>query len=96
MNLEAGERVSNSMSVFPGTLVVNGISQFETSQVCIGALRPHGGVTWCFGFASAYIRCVLVKGGDDLRQELLASQLVRQFKAIFDEARLPLWLRPYE
>ncbi|KEP62639.1 UNVERIFIED_CONTAM: phosphatidylinositol 3- and 4-kinase [Hammondia hammondi] len=42
------------------------------------------------------IRCVLVKGGDDLRQELLASQLVRQFKAIFDEARLPLWLRPYE
>ncbi|KFG28411.1 putative 1-phosphatidylinositol 4-kinase [Toxoplasma gondii MAS] len=57
MNLEAGERVSNSMSVFPGTLVVNGISQFETSQVCIGALRPHGGVTWCFGFASAYIRC---------------------------------------
>ncbi|KYF38434.1 putative phosphatidylinositol 4-kinase, partial [Toxoplasma gondii ARI] len=39
---------------------------------------------------------VLVKGGDDLRQELLASQLVRQFKAIFDEARLPLWLRPYE
>lgn len=37
-----------------------------------------------------------MKGGDDLRQELLASQLVRQFKAIFDEARLPLWLRPYE
>ncbi|XP_026194514.1 uncharacterized protein LOC34619462 [Cyclospora cayetanensis] len=42
------------------------------------------------------IKCILVKGGDDLRQELLASQLVRQFKAIFEEARLPLWLRPYE
>ncbi|KAL8436932.1 hypothetical protein ACSSS7_001357 [Eimeria intestinalis] len=39
---------------------------------------------------------ILIKGGDDLRQELLASQLVRQFKAIFEEARLPLWLRPYE
>ncbi|KAF8820109.1 phosphatidylinositol 3- and 4-kinase, partial [Cardiosporidium cionae] len=42
------------------------------------------------------IRCVLVKGGDDLRQELLASQLMQQFKYIFDEAKLPLWLRPYE
>lgn len=46
-----------------------------------------------YGFISSGI---LVKGGDDLRQELLASQLVQQFKAIFDEARLPLWLRPYE
>lgn len=43
-----------------------------------------------------FLSGVLVKGGDDLRQELLAGQLVRQFKAIFDEARLPLWLRPYE
>eukprot|EP00923_Selenidium_pygospionis_P020638 GHVN01035614.1.p1 GENE.GHVN01035614.1~~GHVN01035614.1.p1 ORF type:complete len:1239 (+),score=126.50 GHVN01035614.1:5099-8815(+) len=42
------------------------------------------------------LRCVLVKGGDDLRQELLASQLVKQFKAIFDGAKIPLWLRPYE
>ncbi|CBZ50384.1 predicted CDS Pa_1_14030, related [Neospora caninum Liverpool] len=42
------------------------------------------------------IRRVLMKSGDDWRQELLASQLVRQFKAISDEARLPLWLRPYE
>lgn len=39
---------------------------------------------------------VLVKGGDDLRQELLASQLMRMFKSIFEKAALPLWLRPYE
>lgn len=39
---------------------------------------------------------VLVKGGDDVRQEMLASQLMRQFKWIFEEARLPLYLRPYE
>lgn len=39
---------------------------------------------------------LIVKGNDDVRQELLASQLVRQFKAIFDEANLKLWLRPYE
>lgn len=42
------------------------------------------------------LKCVIVKGGDDLRQELLASQLIRQFKVIFENAGLPLWLRPYE
>lgn len=42
------------------------------------------------------LKCVIVKGGDDLRQELLASQLIKQFKIIFDNAGLPLWLRPYE
>mmetsp|Transcript_23302 Transcript_23302/g.66285 ORF Transcript_23302/g.66285 Transcript_23302/m.66285 type:complete len:886 (-) Transcript_23302:64-2721(-) len=35
---------------------------------------------------------VVVKGGDDLRQELLASQVIKQFSAIFKEAGLPLWL----
>lgn len=42
------------------------------------------------------LHAVVVKGGDDVRQELLASQLVTQFKHIFNEACLPLWLRPYE
>eukprot|EP01054_Gregarina_sp_Poly1_P000219 Gregarina_sp_Poly_1__218@NODE_1050_length_5233_cov_176_655052_g730_i0_p1_GENE_NODE_1050_length_5233_cov_176_655052_g730_i0NODE_1050_length_5233_cov_176_655052_g730_i0_p1_ORF_typecomplete_len1227_score214_89PI3_PI4_kinase/PF00454_27/1_4e41PI3Ka/PF00613_20/5_5e10PI3Ka/PF00613_20/2_1e03Ribosom_S30AE_C/PF16321_5/26Ribosom_S30AE_C/PF16321_5/48TF_Zn_Ribbon/PF08271_12/43TF_Zn_Ribbon/PF08271_12/14_NODE_1050_length_5233_cov_176_655052_g730_i0593739 len=51
---------------------------------------PYGNLkSWKLG-------AVIVKGGDDLRQELLASQLVLQFKAIFDEAKLPLYLRPYE
>lgn len=35
---------------------------------------------------------VVVKGGDDLRQELLASQVIKQFSTIFREAGLPLWL----
>jgi phosphatidylinositol 4-kinase len=38
---------------------------------------------------------VIVKGGDDVRQEVLAGQLVSLFRAIFQNARLPLWLRPY-
>ena len=42
------------------------------------------------------LRCVIVKTGDDCRQELLAMQLIRAFHEIFGEARLPLWLRPYE
>jgi len=39
---------------------------------------------------------VLVKGGDDLRQEFLAQQLIRVFRAIFGETGVPLWVRPYE
>lgn len=53
-------------------------------------LSPYGRLrSWNLG-------CVLVKGGDDVRQEMLASQLIRQFKCIFTEACLPLYLRPYE
>lgn len=42
------------------------------------------------------LRCVIVKSGDDCRQELLAMQLITAFYEIFQEARLPLYLRPYE
>jgi len=37
-----------------------------------------------------------VKGADDLRQELLAAQVVKQFISIFEEAKLPLWLKDVE
>jgi phosphatidylinositol 4-kinase len=39
---------------------------------------------------------VIVKTGDDCRQELLAMQLIRTFHDIFAEAQLPLWLKPFE
>ncbi|TKW00377.2 hypothetical protein SEVIR_8G103800v4 [Setaria viridis] len=39
---------------------------------------------------------VIVKSGDDCRQEHLAVQLVAHFYDIYQEAGLPLWLRPYE
>ncbi len=42
------------------------------------------------------LTCVIVKSGDDCRQELLSMQLIRTFHSIFAEAGLPLWLRPYE
>jgi len=42
------------------------------------------------------VRQVIVKSGDDCRQELLAVQLIRQFHDIFEASGLPLWLRPYE
>ncbi|XP_046844335.1 phosphatidylinositol 4-kinase beta-like [Xenia sp. Carnegie-2017] len=37
---------------------------------------------------------VIVKVGDDLRQELLAYQLLRQFKIIWAVEKVPLWLKP--
>ena len=38
---------------------------------------------------------VIVKYGDDCRQEFLAMQLIYQFKRIFEEAELPIFLLPY-
>lgn len=37
----------------------------------------------------------IVKCGDDLRQELLASQLLRQLQAVWERERVPLKLQPY-
>lgn len=47
-------------------------------------------------YSSWTLDAVVVKGADDLRQELLAAQVVRVFIEIFKEARLPLWLKETE
>lgn len=39
---------------------------------------------------------VIVKSGDDCRQELLAMQLIHAFQRAFDAESLPLWLKPYQ
>ncbi|OQR86683.1 phosphatidylinositol kinase (PIK-G2) [Achlya hypogyna] len=38
---------------------------------------------------------LIVKSNDDLRQEVLCLQLIRQFRDIFASAELDLWLLPY-
>ncbi|KAF1388622.1 hypothetical protein PFLUV_G00092200 [Perca fluviatilis] len=38
---------------------------------------------------------VIVKCGDDLRQELLAYQVLQQLKSIWEQERVPLWIKPY-
>ena len=48
------------------------------------------------GFSTWHLTRVIVKAGEDLRQEQLAMQLITQFYDIFQEAKLNLWLRPYE
>eukprot|EP00929_Paragymnodinium_shiwhaense_P035790 TRINITY_DN19284_c0_g1_i6.p1 TRINITY_DN19284_c0_g1~~TRINITY_DN19284_c0_g1_i6.p1 ORF type:complete len:874 (-),score=160.14 TRINITY_DN19284_c0_g1_i6:59-2476(-) len=42
------------------------------------------------------LQTVFVKGGDDLRQELLAAQVIQQFAQVFRAAKLPLWLLEVE
>ncbi|KAM3657076.1 LOW QUALITY PROTEIN: phosphatidylinositol 4-kinase beta [Ammospiza maritima maritima] len=39
---------------------------------------------------------VIVKCGDDLRQELLAFQVLKQLQWIWEQERVPLWIRPYK
>ncbi len=38
---------------------------------------------------------VIVKCGDDLRQELMAYQLLKMLRIVWAEERLPLRVRPY-
>jgi hypothetical protein len=42
------------------------------------------------------LKSMIFKGGDDLRQEHLAMQLIKRFDTIFWGAGLPLWLRTYD
>uniref|UniRef100_UPI003AAE6B86 phosphatidylinositol 4-kinase beta-like n=1 Tax=Centroberyx gerrardi TaxID=166262 RepID=UPI003AAE6B86 len=39
---------------------------------------------------------VIVKCGDDLRQELLAYQVLSQLQSIWQQERVPLWIKPYK
>ncbi|XP_061764502.1 phosphatidylinositol 4-kinase beta-like isoform X2 [Nerophis ophidion] len=39
---------------------------------------------------------VIVKCGDDLRQELLAYQVLTQLQSIWQQERIPLWIKPYK
>ncbi|KAK6323778.1 hypothetical protein J4Q44_G00061170 [Coregonus suidteri] len=39
---------------------------------------------------------VIVKCGDDLRQELLAFQVLSQLQSIWEQEHVPLWIKPYK
>lgn len=47
-------------------------------------------------FSSLKIRPMIIKSGDDLRQEYLALSLIRCFKSIFDREKSNIYLRPYD
>ncbi|XP_014205951.1 phosphatidylinositol 4-kinase beta [Copidosoma floridanum] len=63
---------------------------WELKQKRIRQSSPYGHL------ASWRLLAVIVKCGDDLRQELLASQLLVMLQKVWQEEKLPLWLRPYK
>ncbi|XP_072390640.1 phosphatidylinositol 4-kinase beta [Diabrotica undecimpunctata] len=49
-----------------------------------------------YGYLSSWkLLSVIVKCGDDLRQELMASQILETFQKIWELEHVPLWLHPY-
>lgn len=42
------------------------------------------------GFESFKLRQIIVKGGDDLRQEYVAYQILKKFQSIWELSGLPL------
>lgn len=63
---------------------------WELKQRRIRASSPYGHL------ASWRLLAVIVKCGDDLRQELLASQLLSMLQKIWQDEHVPLWVRPYK
>lgn len=57
--------------------------ELRTKSKFKGTVKSHGFIS------------VIVKSGDDLRQEQFASQLISKFKDIFESHKLKLWLKPF-
>ena len=52
---------------------------------------------YSYRYESWQLKAVIVKANDDIRQEVLAIQLMKRLKQIFGEVNhLPIYLRPYE
>ncbi|XP_076234954.1 phosphatidylinositol 4-kinase beta fwd [Calliopsis andreniformis] len=63
---------------------------WELKQRRIRSSSPYGHL------ASWKLLAAIVKCGDDLRQELLASQLLSMLQKIWQDEHVPLWVRPYK
>lgn len=63
---------------------------WEEKETRVREASPYGHL------ASWRLLSVIVKCGDDLRQELLASQLLTMLQRIWEQERVPLWVQPYK
>ena len=87
-----GERSARSHSFLMATSVMGGwlVVRWSEKEASVRRRSPHG-------HRQGWNLCrVVVKSGDDCRQELMAIQLIKTFQEIFLDARLPLWVSPYE
>ncbi|XP_037303095.1 phosphatidylinositol 4-kinase beta-like [Manduca sexta] len=63
---------------------------WESKLARMRSVSPYGALAgW------RLLGCI-VKVGDDLRQEMLAAQLLRRLQAVWGVERVPLRLRPYD
>jgi len=63
---------------------------WDTKVARIGESSPFGHLPgWC-------LLAAIVKCGDDLRQELMAYQFLLCIQNIWQQERVPLWIRPYQ
>jgi hypothetical protein len=65
---------------------------FETTSMIEQQLRASSVYARLPGWG---VSTLIVKSGDDIRQEQLAMQLIAEFDQIFKEQKLALWLCPY-
>ena len=64
--------------------------RWEDKVERVRAASPYGNLP---GWA---LKPVIIKAGDNCRQELLALQMTRAFAKIYADSGLPLWLRPFD
>jgi phosphatidylinositol 4-kinase len=48
------------------------------------------------GLKSHRVRAYMVKGGDDMRQEFFAMELIKQMAKIWKDEKLKLWVKTYD
>jgi phosphatidylinositol 4-kinase len=101
-DVQPGERVEEKMKVGEELLDEVFGTSWNLRKEKMRGLSPFGHIeNW--GMVSLHDRSnvhldvlsLIVKGGDDLRQEQLAMQIIRLIRDIFEEEGLPLWLNPY-
>ena len=92
--LKAMSTVSDGLSALYNGEHVNSPNKlpesFTKQEKRVKSSSPYGGLsTW-------RLINIIVKSGDDLRQEQLAIQLISYFQRVFIEKKLDIWLYPYE
>lgn len=59
-------------------------------------IKNHKQKSMYNSISSYDIKAYIVKGNDDLRQELMAIQFMKQLNKIYNDAGIKIYLRPYE
>jgi phosphatidylinositol 4-kinase len=85
------QRLAHSKVPSPWKRSAGGLGEkWEDKVERVRLSSPYGNLP---GWA---LKPVIIKAGDNCRQELLALQMTRAFAKIYADSGLPLWLRPFD